>query len=400
MSQQHEHHHEPSITSSGMRALNAPPPYPTDDDQDFELRLHRANYQLSTAVSFAIAKYFANKLDRPSHKFRPKSTYYDSSTLANPYLSEDEPTLDGNDSFETDGFTDWISCSYGHGVNDPTRPPFETSVAGLSSSSAMRALTRLRYEGFSPYGKVWCQALWFHDIGSMLLQPNVENLVNDALGLQFEVIPLTHVENVMPYLFALASSYTITEVLLSPLELVRTRLIAQTLHPVHRKYYGTGDCLRKIVEEEGLSQLYFNRALLPTVLHYGIQSIFRFGTQLVLERTFNLSSEENPILYQLSEFALKSLEILVTMPLETVRRRMYCQLRKYTDKPLETVVSCNKIPYTGMIDCMGRLMTEEEVSRGKKNKEKPSWSLGPLYRGLRLRLFANASIIFLRIFTQ
>ncbi|KAJ3211700.1 hypothetical protein HDU67_004338 [Dinochytrium kinnereticum] len=101
--------------------------------------------------------------------------------------------------------------------------------------------------------------------------------------------------------------------------------------------------------------------------------MFRFGTQLFLERSLGLSSEENPILYQVAEFCVKAMEIVVLMPLETVRRRLYCQLRRSTDKPLETVVSCNRIPYTGMIDCIGRLVTEEDSRpRGKRLKQSKS----------------------------
>ncbi|KAJ3094841.1 hypothetical protein HDU97_007534 [Phlyctochytrium planicorne] len=294
----------------------------------------------------------------------------------------------------------------GYERSDTLRPPYETSVVNVSSIGAMQALVRIRTEGFLSLWK-GCNAQWFHDLGAMILQPSFESFITDVYGMQDEVIPLVHVENVGPYLTTLVASYTISEMVLSPLELIRTRMIAQTLHPVHKKYQNVYDGLQKVVKEEGFSSLYLNRAVIPTFLYYVLQSSFRFGTQLFLERALSLSVEDTPILYKCGEFGLKTLELLLLLPLETVRRRIYCQISKASEKPLETVVFSNRLPYTGFLDCLRRLMTEETASKRRKKagarvekKDSFSWSLGPLYRGFRLRLFANASIILLRSFSE
>ncbi|KAJ3117718.1 hypothetical protein HDU96_005848 [Phlyctochytrium bullatum] len=409
------------------------------DDEDWDAS--------PSMISFAVAKYLANALGNPLQvvlilrqiEYSPKYLGIESSVEDGYY---DEPSPDRNDTFETASessdfsedetlpdislnthpmaeqqgqprYASADSAGYlvqtGMGPDDPMRPPFETSVLGLTSFQSMRALLRLRDETIFSLWK-GCQTLWFHDIGTMILQPRIESIVSEIAGTQDQsIIPLVHVENVMPNFLAAVASYSTTEFLLSPLEIIRTRLVAQTLHPVHRKYHGTGDCFQKIVEEEGWSVLYFNRAFLPTVLHITLQALFRFGTDLVLERGLGISPEESPVTFRLMDFLGKTVEILALMPLETVRRRMYCQLSKASDRPLETVVPTNKIPYAGMLDCVGRLVTEEDSSRrdlkrrrarAKGGEPRGTWTLSPLYRGLKLRIFANASITLLRIFSE
>lgn len=58
-----------------------------------------------------------------------------------------------------------------------------------------------------------------------LTQPAVESLLNDMFGLYDDTIPLMHLESVAPNLITLVASHVIAGVLLSPLEIIRTRFV-------------------------------------------------------------------------------------------------------------------------------------------------------------------------------
>lgn len=62
-----------------------------------------------------------------------------------------------------------------------------------------------------------------YEICHLFLQPTVEGSLNDAFGLYDDTIPLVHLDHVGPNLATLVTSHLLVGVLLSPLELIRTR---------------------------------------------------------------------------------------------------------------------------------------------------------------------------------
>lgn len=58
---------------------------------------------------------------------------------------------------------------------------------------------------------------------SLLMQPTLEGFLNDALNLPDDSIPLVHLDNVLPNFSTLLASHVVTGVILSPVELIRTR---------------------------------------------------------------------------------------------------------------------------------------------------------------------------------
>ena len=109
-----------------------------------------------------------------------------------------------------------------------------------------------------------------------------------------------------------------------------SRLIVQTSNPYHKKYRGTFHCLWMLVREEGIGALYWNRRLYSNILYYTLDSLFRHTSPFIIERYLGLSSEYDPILFQVASFFLDLLHLGVTLPLDTVRRRLECQVLRRT----------------------------------------------------------------------
>ncbi|KAJ3327006.1 hypothetical protein HDU76_012432 [Blyttiomyces sp. JEL0837] len=301
----------------------------------------------------------------------------------------------------------------GNDENDPTRPPFEVSLKDYPVMPAIGKISGMDDEGLISLWKGHF-AGWLNEVGHMMIQPSVEQLLNDSFDIHDDTIPFIHLDNPAPTIATTVASHAISGILLSPLELIRTRLIVQTSNPYHRKYRGTFHCLRTIIKEEGFSALYWNRRLFPTVLYHTIAPFFRYATHFIIERWLQISPETRPLMFQLAELALNTIEMGILLPLETIRRRLECQVvsRMPQERPFETMVQCSRIPYTGMIDCAGRIIVEEGGARGSKGrrragKEKAesgsgvaSWwggkGFGSLYRGFRLRVISNAAIVILR----
>ncbi|KAI9314026.1 mitochondrial carrier domain-containing protein [Dichotomocladium elegans] len=237
---------------------------------------------------------------------------------------------------------------------------------------------------------------WFYEIMHLFLQPTLEGTLNDVFDLYDDTIPLVHLDRVGPNLATLVGSNLIVGFLLSPLELIRTRLIVQSRSPLHRKYKGPLDALRTILAEEGgLRGLYFNHNALPTVLYHTIVPLLQNITPLIIDRVFHISANDSPFLYSLAELGLNTLEILITLPLDTIRKRMQCQIRTRTPgrKRFSPVVALRPVPYRGVIDACYRIVKEEGGRRKKKQQQSrhmfTGWGLRGLYQGFGMQFTSN-----------
>jgi fusion and transport protein UGO1 len=106
----------------------------------------------------------------------------------------------------------------------------------------------------------------------------------------------------------------------------------------------------------------------------------------------------------------------MTLPVETIRRRLQVQVRG-TAKPVKGCVELRPAPYNGVVDAFWHILTEERSDlpisprrprrRNSKKEEKKEddepesmWKhtgLGQLYRGLGTRLGASAIYFVLRL---
>ncbi|KAJ3312401.1 hypothetical protein HDV04_003151 [Boothiomyces sp. JEL0838] len=93
------------------------------------------------------------------------------------------------------------------------------------------------------------------------------------------------------------------------------------------------------------------------------------------------------------ELGVSIVEALVMLPIETIRRRLQCQvIRKApkTEKDDREFIGCvplSKIPYTGIMDAFYRISSEEGGIR-------------ELYRGLRVRVVGSIMVALLQALTR
>lgn len=214
-------------------------------------------------------------------------------------------------------------------------------------------------------------------------------------------------------------SHVITGFVLSPLDLVRTRLVAQSSMPQYRTYTGPFHALSEIISHEGgLKGVYFHPHLfIPTILDTGLRAF----TLAVLPSLIaphlgfgpHVAIDSHPIAWSLAEVLAGCLGLLITLPIETVRRRLQVQTRG-TAKPLRTCVETRPVPYNGVVDVSWHTLTEErsdlpikrvykvgqsgEAADLEVTEESDSWlrhtGIGQFYRGFGIRLAANA-VVFL-----
>ena len=182
----------------------------------------------------------------------------------------------------------------------------------------------------------------------------------------FSNLPLIHIPSPVRPFFVNIFSHVLTGYLVSPLDLIRTRLIVQSSLPRHRKYTGPIHAFKQITAEEGgLKTVYTHTSLvIPAVLDATFRSIFTVGLPLFLERRLHITVDGNPIIYGLAEFAFSTASLLVILPIETVRRRLQIQSRSAVvnakgRKSLKTCVETRPTPYAGIVETVYRILTEE-----------------------------------------
>lgn len=152
---------------------------------------------------------------------------------------------------------------------------------------------------------------------------------------------------------------TAVSLLLTPLDLVRTRMVAQSIYPSEIKYKSLTSAISAIYKDEGgLSGLYPNKAfsaisaiLLPT-LRILPMSLFNHFAESWIE-SFGVPSG---LVYPLAQFIFSCTNLAITLPLETVRRRLYLQHHKSN---WIYRVPVSPTPYHGFWNCLRRICQEE-----------------------------------------
>ena len=249
-------------------------------------------------------------------------------------------------------------------------------------------------------------ALWksqlittLHSIFGNLLQPHVHNLI-----IQFNPTapsldtPLTALPHPGMALGLQVASHLLTHLILSPMEVIRTRLIAMPMS--HSTTPSSVSLFRTMVDEEGgFSNMYFNSNLLiPSILEHTVRPLLTLSIPLLLERQFGLSLELSPITYSLCDLSLGLGSLLILLPIETVRKRLQLQARG-NGKRVKTIVRTRPQDYVGVVEAIWRIATEETgVRRKRVMQEKDEGGvfsgIMQLYRGVgpfsyRFRFFCD-----------
>lgn len=269
---------------------------------------------------------------------------------------------------------------------------------------------------------------------SEMIQPVVHSAIEGLLSPAMPGLRSPFSSYNPPPLLVPIASQVLTGFILSPLDLIRTRLMVQSAHPRYRRYKGPLDALEQIVEHEGgLRGIYLHpHLLLPTIMDCTLRSVVPFALPALIASRLHLSHETHPFMRNVVELAGNCVSLLITLPFETVRRRLQVQVRG-TARPLKACVELRPAPYNGMVDAFWHILTEERSDLPLKRKrrhrrknldkdkdkdqedasrpqthdrdeadESSSWlrhsGLGQLYRGLSLRIGASVFVFVLAMF--
>ncbi|CEQ39340.1 SPOSA6832_00863 [Sporobolomyces salmonicolor] len=324
------------------------------------------------------------------------------------------------------------------GVNDSalgTKPEWVMPIVVQGGVWDMiKAVGRWKGEGWS--------SLWKGQLTSCIidgLATTVQPFILTCLTVvflpssSFSSLPIIYSPKPGPLLLFSTISHAVTTVLLSPLDLVRTRLIVQSAQPAHRKYSNPFHALRTILHEEGgLKATYFHPNLfLPAILEGVFRPLIHLATPLIITRYLHLEPSTSPLSYGLAELVLSTAGLLVTIPLETIRRRLQIQSRAEfvragraggVGRPWRTCVETRPAPYAGMVEAVYRILTEETGKIPRRRRLRRRSSAGPgadkvqeeeekedlstaglgasgglrqLYRGLGMGLGANVVVFLL-----
>ncbi|CAM0139877.1 hypothetical protein VKS41_007221 [Umbelopsis sp. WA50703] len=281
--------------------------------------------------------------------------------------------------------------------DDNARPAHQLAPIEGGILDAIRALINHPTEGWRSLVKGQYTG-WLHGMLQLLLQPAVEGTLNDLFDLYDDTIPLIHLERIGPNLATLLGSHVLVGVLLSPLEIARTRLIVQSSAPGVRTYSGLMNCLSSMLQNEGgLKGIYLSPNLIPTILYHFITPLVSSTAPLVIDRLFHISASDAPIAYGLAKLLLSTVEVLMTLPIETIRKRIQCQVNFKNGKTFNTCVATRPVHYTGFLDGMYKVMKEEGTSlkrkkrhdEGSAEKKSSAWGVQALYKGFGIQCASN-----------
>jgi fusion and transport protein UGO1 len=219
-------------------------------------------------------------------------------------------------------------------------------------------------------------ALWktqlistLHSLLTNLLQPHIHNSIvalSPSLPPLNPDVPLTALPSPGVPLALGITSHLLTHILLSPMEVIRTRLIAMPLS--HSSTPSSASLFRQMVDEEGgFASLYWHpNLIIPTILEHSIRPLLTLSIPLLLERQFSISPELSPITYSLCDLSLGLASLVILLPIETVRKRLQLQNRGSSGKKMKTIVKVRERDYIGVVEGMWRIVTEETGVRRKR----------------------------------
>lgn len=168
--------------------------------------------------------------------------------------------------------------------------------------------------------------------------------------------------------------------------------------------------------------------LIPTLLDNALRPIVSLALPGMMTSYFgwgHITEDTHPIGWGLAELGGSCVGLLVTLPIETIRRRLQVQVRG-SAQAVKGCVELRPAPYNGVVDTFWHILTEERSDlpirqtvrrrrmsvKGKERAEEveeaeesvdeyQSWfrntGLGQLYRGLGMRLSASAVVFVLAL---
>lgn len=400
--------------------------YDLSPDLDFEPNGPNAIALLRTAAASMILQYLSAALENP---FEVGKTLLQIQYIPRDITPVDEPEA-VQDEEETSDDTSSADNEDTYFVDDPesssrintprptdergyivrtnvadsaTRPDWVMPQGTVTGAWGMiKQLTRWKPEGLLALWKgtlTGCIKTFLESSLQPVISTMLTNLLSVLTGSSPSVFTRSH-----PLLLPVLTNVT-TGFLLSPLDLIRTRLIAQTSVSHYRRYSGPFDALNKILLEEGGFQgLYLHpQLLIPTILESVVTPLAAaLGPAFVarlLSRLFGagsshgpgssslmgpggLADDTHPLLWSIAQLGGACATLLVTLPIETVRRRLQVQTRGAA-APLRTCVEIRRKQYVGVVDAMYSILTEErsDIPIRSHRRHKKSSKIGGKGKG-------------------
>ncbi|TPX56424.1 hypothetical protein SpCBS45565_g08415 [Spizellomyces sp. 'palustris'] len=209
-----------------------------------------------------------------------------------------------------------------------------------------------------------------------ILQPALEEAINDAFDVYEDTHPAT-----------LVLSHVAVGGLLSPLELVRTRLIVQPSQSHRKKYYGPLHALHAVATEEGrgFSSLYSARHLVPSIIVHGLSPVLRIISKTIITDELGLDPTFTPVLHHLATLAFMAIEVGIITPIDMARKRI--QLQRLSPSPArsgpadapqacETSVEVSPKYYSGIWNCIRSIVAEEGGKSKRRRRRRRHQSTG------------------------
>lgn len=224
-------------------------------------------------------------------------------------------------------------------------------------------------------------------------------------------------------------SHIVCGIIVSPLELVQTRMVLQTSKKGSRKYKSTLDALITILRDEHaynpLSLVLSPNMLIPSTLYHSFNTVFKYLGPLIGTRLLGIDYDYDIVSFFTFELIFGLLETFVMSPIETIRRRLMCQViakpSLTPNREFQTVVETSPIPYTDPFNCLVRIISEEGCQstnhsnsdkRSKKRRRRSTANstdgvfggframtrrMSELYRGVSAKLTSSLIVLCLRV---
>jgi hypothetical protein len=198
------------------------------------------------------------------------------------------------------------------------------------------------------------------------------NLVSDRIDIRPGVIPVM--------------AEAISGIVLSPIELIHTRMAVQSVYNIERNYSSSFACAKDLFLKKGILGLYPNLGL--TACLKILSPSVRIFPSTALSSFWEGLAKELSLLHHLayfgSSFAVMCAPFFIVSPLETIRRRLFVQASAQSTLVPRVPVAERK--YTGFWNCLYRIIKEEGVSA--------------LYQGMSYQMTTNVLLLALNILTE
>lgn len=296
------------------------------------------------------------------------------------------------------------------------KPEHQLKSMRGSTWDAIKTILRHKDEGFLSLWKGFIP-LYVSELGYSVLQPLLEDHLNEKFDLYDNtVMPLEYQPYFWPNLTTQMISSVVTNFILSPLELMNVRMIAQSSDPLHKSFdTSLSALLLRPTSWKTLIPSIYPRPIL-TIAYHSLREVLGNTVQsLFIGRFLKITQKTNPLWYFMATFSMMTLELIIILPIRSIRRRsmLFYQPHLFvkTDSVPSVKYPCVSIRPTGFDSIFSGIASiinteavgyKNPISRSKRSKAHKSEICNPdgilwgwiggmaqLYRGFWFQTSSN-----------